>query len=88
MVPPVFKTGLAGIAFAGRFDSFPPPPFYLRQLWNRRIFRENYSSTSQATRMRVGLVTAGAGLRLGSATHMRSLHSLHLTLTRNKPPSS
>jgi hypothetical protein len=23
---PVFKTGLAGIAFAGRFDSFPPPP--------------------------------------------------------------
>ncbi len=26
MAPPVFKTGLAGIAFAGRFDSFPPPP--------------------------------------------------------------
>jgi hypothetical protein len=25
---PVFKTGLAGIAFAGRFDSFPPPPQY------------------------------------------------------------
>jgi hypothetical protein len=41
VVPPVFKTGLAGIAFAGRFDSFPPPPFYLRQLWNRRIFRAN-----------------------------------------------
>ena len=28
MAPPVFKTGLAGIAFAGRFDSFPPPPQY------------------------------------------------------------
>jgi hypothetical protein len=26
VAPPVFKTGLAGIAFAGRFDSFPPPP--------------------------------------------------------------
>ena len=26
MASPVFKTGLAGIAFAGRFDSFPPPP--------------------------------------------------------------
>ena len=26
MAPPVFKTGLAGITFAGRFDSFPPPP--------------------------------------------------------------
>jgi hypothetical protein len=23
---PVFKTGLAGITLAGRFDSFPPPP--------------------------------------------------------------
>jgi hypothetical protein len=28
VAPPVFKTGLAGIAFAGRFDSFPPPPQY------------------------------------------------------------
>jgi hypothetical protein len=26
VAPPVFKTGLAGIALAGRFDSFPPPP--------------------------------------------------------------
>ena len=26
MAPPVFKTGLAGITPAGRFDSFPPPP--------------------------------------------------------------
>lgn len=26
MAPPVFKTGLAGIAFAGGFDSLPPPP--------------------------------------------------------------
>ena len=26
---PVFKTGLAGITFAGRFDSFPPPPVAL-----------------------------------------------------------
>jgi hypothetical protein len=26
---PVFKTGLAGIAFAGRFDSFPPPPTFI-----------------------------------------------------------
>ena len=25
MAPPVFKTGLAGIAFAGGFDSLPPP---------------------------------------------------------------
>jgi hypothetical protein len=25
VAPPVFKTGLAGIAFAGRFDSFPLP---------------------------------------------------------------
>jgi hypothetical protein len=29
VVPAVFKTGLAGIAFAGRFDSFPPPPIIL-----------------------------------------------------------
>ena len=27
MAPPVFKTGLAGNTLAGRFDSFPPPPF-------------------------------------------------------------
>jgi len=26
VAPPVFKTGLAGIAFAGGFDSLPPPP--------------------------------------------------------------
>jgi len=26
VAPPVFKTGLAGITLAGRFDSFPPPP--------------------------------------------------------------
>jgi hypothetical protein len=26
VVPPVFKTGLAGIALAGGFDSLPPPP--------------------------------------------------------------
>ena len=26
MVPPVFKTGLAGIMLAGEFDSLPPPP--------------------------------------------------------------
>ena len=26
MVPPVFKTGLAGITLAGEFDSLPPPP--------------------------------------------------------------
>jgi hypothetical protein len=25
VAPPVFKTGLAGIAFAGGFDSLPPP---------------------------------------------------------------
>ena len=29
VAPPVFKTGLAGIALAGRFDSFPPPPIDL-----------------------------------------------------------
>jgi hypothetical protein len=28
VVPPVFKTGLAGIAFAGGFDSLPPPPAF------------------------------------------------------------
>jgi hypothetical protein len=27
VAPPVFKTGLAGLTFAGRFDSFPPPPY-------------------------------------------------------------
>jgi len=26
VAPPVFKTGLAGIASAGGFDSLPPPP--------------------------------------------------------------
>src|SRR6185437_1972016 len=26
VAPPVFKTGLTGIASVGRFDSFPPPP--------------------------------------------------------------
>jgi hypothetical protein len=26
VAPPVFKTGLAGIAFAGGFDSLPSPP--------------------------------------------------------------
>ena len=26
MALPVFKTGLAGVTLAGRFDSFPPPP--------------------------------------------------------------
>ena len=26
MPRPVFKTGLAGIALAGEFDSLPPPP--------------------------------------------------------------
>ncbi len=30
MAPAVFKTGLAGLAFAGRFDSFPPPPVMVR----------------------------------------------------------
>ena len=29
VVPPVFKTGLAGIAFAGGFDSLPSPPLTL-----------------------------------------------------------
>jgi hypothetical protein len=39
VAPPVFKTGLAGIAFAGRFDSFPPPP--LRPAINpRRLSRK------------------------------------------------
>jgi hypothetical protein len=27
VAPPVFKTGLAGNTLAGRFDSFPSPPF-------------------------------------------------------------
>ena len=39
MAPPVFKTGLAGIAFAGRFDSFPPPPnlfLYIRVFGHAR----------------------------------------------------
>ncbi len=35
MAPPVFKTGLAGIALAGRFDSFPPPPFFSARLVRR-----------------------------------------------------
>jgi hypothetical protein len=26
VAPPVFKTGLAGLWFAGGFDSLPPPP--------------------------------------------------------------
>jgi len=26
VAPPVFKTGMAGIALAGGFDSLPPPP--------------------------------------------------------------
>jgi hypothetical protein len=26
VAPPVFKTGLAGLVFAGGFDSLPPPP--------------------------------------------------------------
>ena len=34
MAPPVFKTGLAGIAFAGGFDSLPPPPLIWRPCRN------------------------------------------------------
>lgn len=43
MAPPVFKTGLAGIAFAGRFDSFPPPPLYK---WFARVTSKKCSRLS------------------------------------------
>jgi hypothetical protein len=40
VAPPVFKTGLAGIAFAGGFDSLPPP---LTGLWVARAGMNRYS---------------------------------------------
>ena len=43
MAPPVFKTGLAGIAFAGRFDSFPSPPLYN---WFARVTSKKCSRPS------------------------------------------
>lgn len=55
MAPPVFKTGLAGIAFAGGFDSLPPPPKHERapaeshapaKAWR---LRERWSETFIAT---------------------------------------
>ncbi len=78
MVPPVFKTGLAGIAFAGRFDSFPPPPFYLRQLWDRRIFQQTIEHLPGNAHAR-GLGNGGRRLaaRLSDAYAFATLASSH-----------
>ncbi len=49
MAPPVFKTGLAGIAFAGRFDSFPSPPNSMLSIVdaNQRLRSKCATTTSE-----------------------------------------
>ena len=67
MAPPVFKTGLAGIAFAGGFDSLPPPPKNAPATWLTLVEHQLKSPeaclvklTKASDRRRVRSQTAGS----------------------------